>query len=293
MPHDELPDTRPYLCIPYWTTPIMSGGSWDRGLERPLPSAVVSYACESIHASPYTPGQPLDVTVDVRNSGGGNSAAIATVVVYWAVPTVGFAKPNFFGATAVDVPPNRNSPDMATTKTLTGVIPASAPDHICLLACVSHAQDRAGTTCDPVSDRHWAQRNLLAVAAGPGAPVLIPIMVANPIDAAMALELHVGPVDARRGQRVAQETQTEFSDQRARVRLLDEQGGPVSDEGVRIQAAMDLGPLAERSYQLLIELDADLGQGRSTAVEAELLTNDDERRVVGSLGVALLPPGGD
>src|SRR4051812_40615837 len=92
--HDEREgqaDTRPHLCIPYWNAALGAGGTWDTGDVRPLPGSVVSYLCDSIHAGPYTPGQPLDVVVDVRNAGGGNAASIATVVVYWADPTAGFA----------------------------------------------------------------------------------------------------------------------------------------------------------------------------------------------------------
>src|SRR4051794_92487 len=78
---DGQPDTRPFLCIPYWTAPIAAGGSWDSGHDRPLPESVVSYACAAVHVGPYVPGEPLEVSVDVHNSGGGNSDQIATVAV--------------------------------------------------------------------------------------------------------------------------------------------------------------------------------------------------------------------
>jgi len=140
----------------------------------------VSYLCESIHTGPYKPGEKLDVTVDVRNSGGGNNAAIATVVVYWAVPSVGFAKPTFFAATVVAVPPSRNASGSVLTRTMTATIPSTAPDHICLVVAVSHPQDKAGLACDPVRDRHWAQRNLVAVTTAVGAPVIVPFLAAKP-----------------------------------------------------------------------------------------------------------------
>jgi hypothetical protein len=162
-------DIRPYLCIPYWEAPRVPGDPVDIGVLRPLPSGppplgVVSWECPGIHAGPFSPGANLDVTVDVRNSGGGSATAIVTLVVYWAIPTVGFSKPTVFGATTVAVPPMRDpSVPGFVSASFSGVIPASAPDHICLLAVATHALDAAGTVVDPVNDRHWAQHNLLAV----------------------------------------------------------------------------------------------------------------------------------
>jgi hypothetical protein len=293
MRNEHPPDTRPYLCIPYWTSPITAGGKWDTGEERPLPGAVVSYACESIHTSPYTPGENLDVTVDVRNSGGGNSTAVATVVVYWTPPSVGFAHPTFFAATVVAVPPSRTTAASATTATMSAVIPSTAPDHICLVACVSHPQDKAGTVCDPVHDRHWAQRNLQAVVAAVGAPAVVPIMAANPFADAMVFEVRIEPVDEQRARLVAQEFHADPSQIRARLRLLDEHGSAVAEAGERIQAAVELGPLDQRHFQLMIELDTDVPRGQGAVVEAGLFGQTDDRGLVGSLGVVILPPDTD
>src|SRR5262245_30678142 len=85
---DGPDDTRPYLCIPYWETPRFPGDPVDIGQLRPLTAGVISWECPGIHASPYLPGDQLQVTVDVRNSGHGSATAITTVVVYWADPTV-------------------------------------------------------------------------------------------------------------------------------------------------------------------------------------------------------------
>jgi hypothetical protein len=288
QPNDRPPDTRPFLSIPYWTAPLTAGGSWDTGSIRPLPGEVASYTCESIHTSSYKPGHPLEVAVDVRNSGGGNSTAIVTVVVYWAIPSVGFAKPTFFAATVVAVPPSRTSPDSVRSPTMTATIPANAPAHICLLVCVSHPQDRPGIPCDPVHDRHWAQHNLVALAASAGAPARLPILVANPFNKAMSFVLRVNPVDERRRRRVANALHTEPSGAHSQVGLLDDHGSAVSDVGQHVQTSVHLGPLEQRKFQITIRTETELHRGESAAVEVGLYDNSPHQDLVGSLGVALL-----
>jgi hypothetical protein len=281
------PDTRPYLCLPYWTAPLVLGGRWDDGEQRPLPGAVVSYLCDAVHAGPYTPGLPLEVAVDVRNSGGGNSASIATVVVYWADPTVGFAKPTFLAASVVPVTPSRSAPTSARTVTMRGVIPVSAPLHVCLLVAVSHPQDRAGTVCDPIGDRHWAQRNLTAAAVAPGAPALLPMVVANPLDQDGEFLLTIRPTRGERAERVALEVGTVPADAAMTLRLLDEDGAQVGNDGDAVRTRLGLGPRDERRFQVLVEVDADLDVGSSLALEAELIDEAGER-VVGALGMVLV-----
>ncbi|MQA35908.1 hypothetical protein [Modestobacter roseus] len=290
---DESPsDTRPYLCLPYWTTPLTPGGRWDDGAQRPLDTtAVTSWLCDAVHAGPYTPGQPLEVSVDVRNSGGGNSAAMATVVVYWADPTVGFGKPTFLAATVVPVPPSRTTPAVTRTPTMRGTIPAGAPDHVCLLVAVSHPQDRAGTVCDPVGDRHWAQRNLTAAPVAPGAPALLPLAVANPLAEEAAFLLVVRRVDGERARRVAAETGTVPGEGALLVRLLDSDGAQVGRGGRSAHLDLGLGPREQRRFSLLVEVGSDLEPGVSLGLEAELFEQSGER-VVGSLGMALVGPPG-
>lgn len=291
--HPSDTDTRPFFSIPYWTTPLSAGGRWDTGEDRPLPAQVVSYACESIKTSAYQPGAALDVTVDIRNVGGGNSASIATVVVYWDVPSVGFAHPTFFAATTVSVQPSRNFAASQRTPTMTAVIPATAPDHICLVVCVSHPQDKAGTACDPFHDRHWAQRNLQAVTAAVGAPVIFPVMVTNPSEVASVFDVQVGSADERRASTVAHMFDTEPSGIQGRVRLLDEQGAEVSVDGEQTRMSVELGPLGQRQLQVMIELDTDVPRGRSALIEVGLIDRRGAQGLVGSLGVVLLPPTGD
>ncbi len=250
QPNDRPSDTRPFLCVPYWTSPLTTGGLWDTGDSRSLPGAVISYACESIHTSMYKPGTLLDVTVNVRNSGGGSITPRVTVVVYWAVPTVGFAEPTFFAANVLSVPPTRTSAGSFSTSTMTAMIPASAPDHICLLVSVSHAQDPAGVVCDPINNRHWAQRNLQSVSVSIGAPTIFPIVVANPFQKPSSFELRIGPVDERHARQVARLFETTPSGVRAQLRLLDEHGASISS-GETVQVPVDLAALEERPFKLM------------------------------------------
>lgn len=287
---DAPPDTRPYLCIPYWTTPLSPGGKWDNGQDRPLPPSVISYACDGIHAGVYVPGQNLDVSVDIRNSGGGNSPAIMTVTVYWADPTVGFATPNFFSATAVAAAPNPGAAVSVTTAKMTAVIPAGAPPHVCLVVSVSHPQDKAGTVCNPVSDRHWAQRNLITAQAAVGAPTIMSFNVANPFASAKEFALEIGPADERHAAKLAGMFQTQPSSPSAMLRLLNAEGAAVSPVGRQTLAKIQLGPLEQRPFQLFVDVTDDIPAGHSMALEAQLLDLSQDRRPVGSLGVILLPP---
>lgn len=289
--HDRQDDTRPYLCIPYWDAPLGAGGTWDTGRVRPLPSAIVSYLNGAIHAGPYTPGQPLDVTVDVRNSGGGNAASIVTAIVYWADPTVGFAKPKFFAACTVPVPPMRTTPGSATTPRMTAVIPASAPAHVCLLVAVSHPQDRAGTVCDPIGDRHWAQRNLVAAVVAPGAPAIMPFTAGNPFPREGEFILRVAPAERQRAVQVARESGIEAGDAPATVRLLDPDGGEVAESGREVRLPLALGPREDRLFQVLAEVGGELPIGQGIVLEATLLDPRTDG-LAGSLGFVLTPPEG-
>jgi hypothetical protein len=283
-------DTRPYLCVPYWIAPLIPGGKWDDGELRPLSAdpGVISYACNAIHTGPYTPGQPLNVTVDVLNSGGSNSPAIVTVAVYWADPTVGFAKPNFFAASTVVAPSSRTGPSTVTTPVMTATIPASAPDHVCLVVSVSHPQDRAGTVCDPMNDRHWAQHNLQAVKASTSGPTILPITVANPFPSGGMFDLVLEPADARRAQLLAAKFRAEVSGVGVELLLLNAQGAPVSQAGQQTHAPVQLGPLAQQQFRIAVELDGRLLPNQIAAVEARLLASGQDGRAVGSLGTVLL-----
>jgi hypothetical protein len=274
------------LCIPYWEVPRFPGDRVDVGLLRPLPADVVSWECPGIHASPYLPGDQLQVTVDVRNSGGGSATVIATVVVYWADPTVGFVKPSFFGAASVVAPPMRDpmAPGFVSA-TVSGIIPASAPNHICLLAYVTHSLDQAKPVIDPFHDRHWAQRNLVAVSQK-ASPLIVPFNAANPFTTPGVFALHVRTLDRRALEHLAFRMRLEPSDVQARLRLLDGLGRPVTEGAGEARVQLTLDPQRRRAYSLTLDLDRRLAPHQVTAVEV-VLHESREQRPVGSLGIVV------
>jgi hypothetical protein len=276
------------LCIPYWKAPRFAGDSVDIGAVRPLPSDVIAWDCESIHASAYTPGKRLDVSVDVRNSGPGNATAIATVIIYWADPTVGFSKPTFFGAASVKAAPARNSfqASFATTPTISGVIPATAPEHICLLAVVTHSLDRAPTVADPVNKRHWAQRNVVTVTTQPGLPLILPFVVANPFAAEESFELVIQALDGRALEHVALRQRLEPGEGRVHIQLTDDRGTTIGEGGRGVRMPLSLGPHKKRRMSMTVRTDG-LDRNQVAAVEAVLYPRRDGENAVGSLGLII------
>jgi hypothetical protein len=280
-------DTRPYLCIPYWEIPRFAGDPVDIGQVRPLPAGVISWDCPGIHTTPYVPGQDLQVKVDVRNSGLGSATVVATVLVYWADPTVGFAHPTFFGATTVAAPTIRDPmvPGFVSA-TLNGVIPASAPNHVCLLVCVTHSLDVANAAADPIGDRHWAQRNLFTVTTKLS-PIIVSFLVANPFETQDMFDLQVRTLDLRELELFAMRMKFEPSEIQPRMQLLDDKGRPVSDLGREAQARLALGPHGRRRYSIVLHVEQHLPAHQLTAVEVILYQNKDQQRAVGSLGIVI------
>jgi hypothetical protein len=291
-PNEPNPDkgpvySRPYLCIPYWETPRFAGDPVDIGQVRSLPAGVTSWDCPGIHTTVYVPGQDLQVTVDVRNSGLGSATVVATVLVYWADPTVGFAKPSFFGATTVAAPTMRDPmvPGFVSA-TLNGVIPASAPNHVCLLVCVTHSLDVAKAAADPIGDRHWAQRNLLSVATKLS-PIIVSFLVANPFETQDMFDLQARTLNLRELELFAMRMKFEPSESQPRMQLLDDQGRPVSDLGREAQTRLALSPHGRRRYSMVLHVEQHMPAHQLTAVEVILYQNKDQRRAVGSLGIVI------
>ena len=283
-------DTRPFLCMPYWLTSSGPAGRWDNGEVRPLSlnPVAVSYMCDAIHAGPYTPGKPIDVTVDVLNSGGGNAAAIVIVSVYWAEPTAGFATLNPLGSTSVVVMPSPSSPNIVTSAVVSGTIPEDAPAHVCLVVSVWHPLDKPSTVCDPVGDRHWAQRNLQAVAAVGAGPTMMHFSVGNPFETSKTFDLVIRKVDMQQARMVAGAFDAVPSEMSVRLRLFSQKGEALSRPGRQTQTRIELEAREGRSMTIEIEIDSDLRPGQGIALEALLLDSSRRQRPVGSLGMVVL-----
>src|SRR5680860_332970 len=236
MPNEHPNDSRPHFVIPYWisTGPTVPG---DDGDTRPLPSNVTWYLCPSINASAYRPGERLEVSVTVGNHGGANTPSIAQVTVWWAEPSTGFVvgPDKVIGYATVPVDPRGG---LATTAVMSKTIPSTAPDHICLLARVSHQYDRAGITVDPVNDRHWAQRNLAAVTPPPGVPLVFPFLIGNPLAEEDEFVVFAEPASEERFRALGEALAAEPVMFEARVLLSegDEGGGEVDGrEGLSVR----------------------------------------------------------
>jgi len=270
MPAEEIADARPFLTIPYWSP-------GDTGEDRPLPGTITWYLCPGIRTSTYQPGQVLEVAVDVRNSGGSNAPSLAQVTVWWSGPTLGFAiKPeNIIGFRQVAVDPRGGA---ATTALMARQMPADAPNHICLIARVSHPLDPAPPVPQPVNDRHWAQRNLSVVAVPAGAPAMVPFTIANPLPDAAGFRIRIAPVANPRLLAVADGVTGEaFTDFIAVMRVEE-----ITGEG-SLEFDVELEPGEERGLQAEIEV-RELPPGTFAAFE---ISQAIDERVIGGLGVVL------
>jgi hypothetical protein len=146
------------------------------------------------------------------------------------------------GATSLAAPPIRDPlmPGFVST-TLTAVIPATAPNHICLLACVTHSFDQAKPTANPFYDRHWAQRNLFSVSVK-NQPMIVPFFAANPLDVGGLFDLQVRSLDRRTLELFAKRMELESSEVQPRLMLLDEVDRPLTDWVKEAQVRLELGP---------------------------------------------------
>lgn len=282
-PHDDdrergPVDGRPFLSIPYWSGP----GTADDGTARPLASNVLHWLCPSIQPGPYVPGEPLDVTVEVANHGPANAAIVAVVSLYWADPTVGFASPAFLGAAAVPVAPRGGR---ARTAVITGLIPASAPAHVCLLARVSHPLDPAGAQADPIGDRHWAQRNLQSVAVAAGAQAVLPFAVGNPLAHEANFELRLEALHSERLEELAHALDLRPAENRETLLVGWPPGSEelVAPERHAERLLLDRGE--QRQMQLVVAAQDGLRPEEIVAVELTLLA--DGELAVGSLGIVV------
>jgi hypothetical protein len=279
MPDDEredrIQDARPRFVIPYWTaTP---GDPGDTGDDRPLPANRTWYLCSGIRTSTYQPGEVLEVAVDVRNLGGSNAPSLAQVTVWWSDPTLGFViKPeNLIGFRTVSVDPRGGS---ATTALMAKQIPGSAPDHICLLARVSHRLDGAPPMPDPVNDRHWAQRNLSVVKAPPGGSAVTTFSVANVLADAFDFQVAIRPL-----RNPAQLAQVDGVEGRPTDSFAVFTVDDMTAEG-SLEFGVTLEPDEQRSFRTEVRVP-DLALGSYVAFEISQSLGD---MVLGGIGLVVL-----
>ncbi len=207
------------------------------------------------------------------------------MLVYWAATLVAPNRVGFVNPTVALQPRGGR----AITKIVSGVIPATASNHICLLCLVTHSLDKPGNTANPVGDRHWGQRNLTAVTAAPSVPVIVPFLAANPFDHEAGFELRAQMLEFDLLRQLALHLGGVPTDKGVHVRLLDERGGVIG-EGPRAGTALALEAGAQRLFSVALEPISELAPDELTAVEAVLFANELEHPV-GSLGIVLRHPG--
>lgn len=284
MNNPETPTPSTQLVIPYF--------HGDRGLpDRPIPDPW--YYCPSIRVTgtpgpfTYTPGSPMNVTVDVANYGAGTSVAAAGVVVWWADPTSGFTTLNWFGQAVVAVPSHGTY--VARTKPITGTIPASAPPHVCLLARVtalasSLPQD---ATPDPINEPHWAQLNLTTHPVEPEqTDFAFTWQAGNPGTERASYRLLARPADETALQSLAHSlhaTPVTMPDMDLRI---EEGEGPV--------ATVDLDGGERQDMHLSGTLSRALDRGTFTVVEVTQfdVTENPDGVPVGAVGLIIQPEEG-
>ena len=132
------------------------------------------------------------------------------------------------------VPPTR-TPHISPP--ITGMIPLTAPPHVCLLVHVAAPLDGANSmaTPDPVGDRHWAQANLTEEAAQADGSFLLKFQAANPFHEAKFATFGVAELSdtERRGLRdsLGRDIRTEQPEH-----LNLSSGGQDASNGLRIPA---------------------------------------------------------
>jgi hypothetical protein len=288
--HDEpqLPNT--FLAIPYY-----AGDRGIPGVDRPLGSKAVWYLCPAIVVNgikgmnTFMRGEPTTVTVDVVDSGNGTTAAPVQVAVWWADPSTGFTKLTLFGQTSLAVPTDgvpRTSP------TITGVIPTSAPSHVCLVARVSAPLDSPapGAPILPGDDRRWAQLNINALAASMGQPFQFMFWAGNPFDQAADFEVIARAVEGEALSMLSRHVRADL----VRVRHMDlrlaDRRAPWTDDGQHdARHRLVLEPGERRPIMLTGVLPDDVEPDRAAAIEILQVAPGEREssRVVGSIGLVV------
>lgn len=280
-----------FLVIPYF--------NGDRGrpsIERPLSSSIVWWLCPSIIVNGqsgknvFQRGVPTSVTVDVANWGAGTVAAPVQVQVWWADPSTGFTTKTLLGQSVVVVPTGggvRRSPPIV------GIIPTSAPPHVCLLAYVSSPLEVAtlGSPIDPVNDRRWAQLNIAEITTTVGQRFQFMVWAGNPLSRAATFDVAAQPLSREalatlHRVRRAETVRTDHTSiQVFETRRGDEDSARRGERGARCQVTIEPGQ--RRAMHVVGELPADTEPGTSVAFEIVQSGrgDNDQAPVYGAVGL--------
>lgn len=159
------------VLIPYFTG--------DDSSQRPLPSTVTAWLCPNIwvNGAPFN-GTPLTVgsspTLSVRIDNCGKPLHNVLTRVWWANPSVGMSRPQLVLIAEQSLTRVLPTRQVTTGLSARWLITSDVPKHVCLVAQVSHDQDRAPDTVAPGVERHFAQHNLQLHDAAPGGQLVVP-----------------------------------------------------------------------------------------------------------------------
>ncbi|OHV33378.1 MULTISPECIES: hypothetical protein [Pseudofrankia] len=282
--HENIDEAKPWLVIPYF-----AGDLGRQGIERaPLPPPALGWLCEGIRVNGgplrvYNPGEPTTVTVDVRNYGGGAAETLATVTVWWTDPTAGFSSAKWFGEEMALVASKGGS----ATATVTGVIPVTAPAHVCLLASVEAAfDDNLPATIAPGVDRHWAQLNIDAVKA-PGGAFRTPFAIGNPGYTRIRTHVSARLLSPERSVAAAKTLGVAPFHPKTVELKLSARRGEARLEHLDGAVAVDLAPGRSATLELAGHLSPPPEPGTAALIEIVQYAPHDPDTVVGSLAVAV------
>ena len=268
--HDS-PAVSTFLVIPYFPG--------DRGrptIERPLSSSIVSWLCPSlvVNGEPgknvFQRGAPVSVTVDVSNWGAGTAAAPVQVQVWWADPSTAFTTKTLLGQSVVAVPTGGKA---RRCPPIVGIIPTSAPPHVCLLAHVSSPLDVAapGSPINPVTDRRWAQLNITEITTTVGRRFQLMVWAGNPLARAATFSVTVQPTSHDALPMLERTRRAEMLRvDRTRLQLFerpqgDEDSAYPDERGAHRQ--LTIAPGQRRALHVMGELPAEIEPGASVAFE--------------------------
>jgi hypothetical protein len=92
----------------------------------------------------------------------------------------------------------------------------------------------------------------------------------------------------RQARVVAHQFRVAASDMAVKLRLVDTQGAPLSEQGQQAHMQVQLGPLESRPIQVEVETDGVVPASQAVVLEAFLLDPRQDGLIVGSLGTVLL-----